>query len=402
MIGSGELVSRVRGLGVTVVAGVPCSYLTPVIDRAISDPAVRYVRVTQEGEAVALAAGAWLGGGLGCAITQNSGLGNMVNPITSLLHAARIPALLVVTWRGRPGEPDEPQHRLMGAITRDLLTLIGVEHELLTADPRLLAEAFNRARASLKRRSLPWAFVLEQGTVSGGDLREPEPVRPTARLHHHGRAAPRPPSRVAALERLLATIPGEAAVVSATGKTSRELFTIGDRPQHFYLVGAMGSAATVGLGLALHTSRPVVVVDGDGAVLMRLGGLASVAAAAPPGLVHVVLDNGVHDSTGGQRTLSATVDLPAVAAACGYAEVHACADLDDLEAATRAALRGGGPSLLHLRTATGSVPGLGRPTVTPAEVARRFRAFVTSPPATSPREGTPGTPAPGLDAAVAP
>jgi phosphonopyruvate decarboxylase len=141
----------------------------------------------------------------------------------------------------------------------------------------------------------------------------------------------------------------------------------------------MGSAATVGLGVALHTSRPVVVLDGDGAALMRLGSLATVAAHGSTGLTHVVLDNGAHDSTGGQRTLSASADLAAVAAACGYAQVHACSEVDDLAVALQRSLAGPGPSFIHLPIRPGSMSGLGRPRVTPVEVARRFRAFATAP-----------------------
>lgn len=378
MIAAADLVLGLNELGVTCVAGVPCSYLTPVINRVISDPAVRYLTVTQEGEAAAIAAGAWLGGGLGCVISQNSGLGNMVNPLTSLLSTARIPALLLVTWRGRPGEPDEPQHELMGRITEDLLELCEVEHSVLSGAPHLLPTELGRAREMLSRQFGSYAFVLPDGTVAPEPLQEREPAAQHARPVHRSPQGPAP-TRFQVLERLLEQLPDQAAVISTTGKTSRELFTLADREQHFYLVGAMGSAATVGLGLALHSSRPVVVVDGDGALLMRLGSLATLGAHAPGNLVHVVLDNGVHDSTGGQRTLAAVVDFPAVAAACGYAEVHSCGSLDHLGEALRPCLKSSGPSLIHVRTLPGSPPKLGRPNMTPVEVSRRFRDFVTAP-----------------------
>jgi phosphonopyruvate decarboxylase len=378
VIDAAALLAGLTGLGVTVVAGVPCSYLTPLINRAIGDPAVRYLSVTQEGEAASVAAGAWLGGGLGCAISQNSGLGNMVNPLTSLLLPARIPAIALVTWRGRPGERDEPQHELMGRITAGLLSLIEVEADLVPADPALLPGALERCRGSLARRSLPWAFILPKGTLVEEPLMETAPDARAATMRRYGTAGARP-ARAAALERILAELPDSAAVVSTTGHTSRELYTLADRPQHFYLVGAMGSAATVGLGVALHTPRPVVVLDGDGAALMRLGSLATVAAHGPAGLTHVVLDNGAHDSTGGQRTLSASADLVAVAAACGYAQVHACGEVDDLAVALRRSLASPGPSFIHLPIRPGSMSGLGRPRVTPVEVARRFRAFAAAP-----------------------
>lgn len=376
MISGADLLSGLTAGGVTTVTGVPCSLLTPVINRAISDPTVRYVAATQEGEAAAIAAGAWLGGGLGCAFAQNSGLGNMVNPLTSLFHVARIPAVLVVTWRGQPGTRDEPQHELMGHITTRLLELMEVSWAPVPAEPGELAAALDRCWALLERRHLPHALVLAAGTVHPEPLREDAPAGRAAAVRRHAAALPLP-TRTQALERLLAELPADAAVVSTTGKTSRELYELADREQHLYVVGAMGSAPAIGLGVALHTARPVVVVDGDGAVLMRMGSLAAVAVHGPPNLVHVVLDNGVHDSTGGQRTLSAAVDLPAVAAACGYARVESCSRLTDFASAIGAALRARGPSLVHLRIEPGSPPQLSRPGIGPPEVARRFRAFVT-------------------------
>lgn len=381
MIGAAELVTRLLGLGVSDVSGVPCSYLTPVINQVIADRRVSYLPVSQEGEAISIAAGCWLGGGLGCAIAQNSGLGNMVGPLTSLLYPARIPAVLVVTWRGQPGRPDEAQHTLMGQITPALLELLSVGHALLPDGAEDLTAVFDRARTHLQVQSRPWTFVLAQDTVAPEPLVQPDPVQRIGVLHRPtGLAGPQygRPSRQAALEQILATVPDRAAIVSTTGWTSRELFSLADRPQHFYLVGAMGSAATVGLGVALHTDRPVVVIDGDGALLMRLGSLAAVGAAAPPGYIHVVLDNGRHDSTGGQYSLSPYVDLPGIAAACGYAQVHACGDLAGFSAALDAGLAGGGPSLIHLRIRPGRMNVLGRPTIGPADVARRFREFVTA------------------------
>ncbi|MEU3529476.1 phosphonopyruvate decarboxylase [Streptomyces sp. NPDC038707] len=382
MIAAAGMVAELTGLGVTTVAGVPCSYLTPLINRVISDPQVRYLTVTQEGEAAAIAAGAWLGGGLGCAITQNSGLGNMTNPLTSLLHPARIPAVVITTWRGRPGEKDEPQHHLMGRITGDLLDLCDLEWSMVPGTTDELRHAFAACRTSLRQRELPYGFLLPQHILADEPLDEAAPARGTGQVIRHAgpRPSAAPPTRFAALERLLGELPEAAAVVSTTGKTSRELYTLDDRDQHFYMVGAMGSALTVGLGVALHTPRPLVVVDGDGSALMRLGSLATVGAHGPGNLVHLVLDNGVHDSTGGQRTLSSVVDLPAVAAACGYRTVHACASLDDLSAALSTTLAADGPTLVHLPIRPGSLDGLGRPKVTPAEVARRFRGFVTTPP----------------------
>jgi len=378
MISAGALMGELTRHGVTTVTGVPCSFLTPIINRAIVDPEVRYLAATSEGEAAAIAAGASLGGGLGCVISQNSGLGNMVNPLTSLLQTARIPALLLVTWRGEPGRPDEPQHALMGEITRPLLDLMDIESAVLSADPDALAGTIERAFAAMAVSSRPYAIVVPKGTVAPEPLAEPPLPARTPTLTRYPAVLTERPTRFEALERIRLELPPDAALVTTTGKTSRELFTLADRDEHFYLVGAMGSACSVGLGVSLETPRPVVVVDGDGAILMRLGSLATVAAHGGDNLVHIVLDNGVHDSTGGQRTLSGPVDLAAVAAACGYAQVHGCDGLDSLSTALANALNGPGPSLVHLPIRLGSLPELGRPTIPPDEVAARFRSFVVS------------------------
>ncbi|MGC5011109.1 phosphonopyruvate decarboxylase [Streptosporangium sp. DT93] len=377
MIDARTLLGELTARGVSDVTGVPCSYLTPLINRVASDPAVGYLPATHEGEAVAVATGCWLAGVTAAVIAQNSGLGNMVNPLTSLNRPCAVPIPLVVTWRGEPGRPDEPQHGLMGAITPALLELLGIGHSVVPADPAGLTACLDAGWTAMRRERSPYAFVLREGVVAPEALDERIPPAPRVPgIVRHGRNGP-VPGRAAALEHLLGVLPDTAAVVSTTGKTSRELHTLADRPQHFYMVGAMGSAAAVGLGVARHADRPVVVVDGDGAALMRLGTLATVAAHPTPNLTHVLLDNGVHDSTGGQRSLASQVDFPAMAAACGYAQVHDCDDLVGFVDALKAAQADGGPAFVYLRIRPGSMSGLGRPDVHPSDVARRFRDFVT-------------------------
>ena len=378
MIAPGDLLAELAARGVREVTGVPCSHLTPLINRVASDPAVGYLRATHEGEALALAAGAWLAGTTCCVIAQNSGLGNMVNPLVSLIHPARIPVPLVVTWRGEPGRPDEPQHELQGAITGDLLDLVELTHSVVPAARDGLAPCLDAGWRAMSGRGLPHAFVLRAGVLAAEPLTEPPPADPfRPPVEDLGQPGAPTPTRSEALGRLLEVLPAEAGVVATTGKTGRELFTLADRPPHFYLVGAMGSASAVGLGASRHTRRPLVVLDGDGAALMRLGSLATVAAYGGPGLVHVLLDNQVHDSTGGQLSLAAQVDLPAVAAACGYRRVVRAHDLGGLAAAVTDGVQGTGPSFVYLRIAAGSLSDLGRPDLHPADVARRFRDFLT-------------------------
>jgi phosphonopyruvate decarboxylase len=378
MIEADDFLVPARARGFDFYTGVPCSFLTPIINRVIGDPAIEYVGATSEGEAVAIAAGAWLAGRRTVVICQNSGLGNAVNPLTSLSFPFRIPTLLIVTWRGQPGLADEPQHELMGEITGALLDTLRIPHRGFPTTEGAVAEALALAEVEMDRTSLPFAFVMEKDSVrdDGLDQRAPGPRRPGAHqdLRAHG---PRP-SRAAVLERFLAVVADAAAVIATTGKCGRELFTLADRPQHLYQVGSMGCAGPMGLGVALNTRRPVVVLDGDGAALMKLGAMATIGAWAPRNLVHVVLDNGVHDSTGGQATVSASVDFAGVALACGYATGTLCDDLAGFEQAFTTTSGLPGPHLVHVRIAPGSMARLGRPTVKPPEVARRFQRFLAS------------------------
>jgi phosphonopyruvate decarboxylase len=376
-----------RDAGFDFYTGVPCSLLTPLINRVAGDPSLRYVPAASEGEAVAIAAGAWLAGRRTAVMIQNSGLGNAVNPLTSLNYPFRIPTLLVVTWRGGPGVQDEPQHVLMGRVTPDLLDVIQVPHRRFPDRDADVAPALDAAVAAMDETGLPFAFIMEKGDVAAETLGA-EPVMagaPGALADLRVGAAWS--SRYAILERVLAAVPVTAALIATTGKTGRELFTIADRPQHLYQVGSMGCAAPMGLGVALHAARPVVVLDGDGAVLMKMGSLATIGATGPGNLIHVVLDNATYDSTGGQPTTAPAVDFAAVALGCGYRKAFLADDPNGVAGALRQALAEAGPHLVHVRIAPGSLAGLGRPTIPPDEVARRFQAFLAG-------DGTAGKGAP--------
>ncbi|HWK35229.1 phosphonopyruvate decarboxylase [Sphingomonas sp.] len=378
MITADQFMDAASAAGFDFYTGVPCSYLTPLINGVLSNRALRYVGAASEGEAVAIAAGAWLAGRRTVTMCQNSGLGNMVNPLTSLNAPFRIPTLLVTTWRGRPGEPDEPQHVVMGEITHDLLSLMRIPHRAFPNDAAAIAPALAEAAGAMDAGSLPFAFVMAKGDVADTALDQPARALPGPgrRADHRTRRAR--PARAAVLERFLALTDDATAVIATTGKAGRELFTLADRDQHLYQVGSMGGASGMALGVALNTPRRVVVIDGDGAALMKLGTLATIGAEAPVNLIHLLLDNGVHDSTGGQATVSASVDFAGVALACGYRYAAACDDLAGFDRAWRDAATIGGPAMIHMRIAPGSMATLGRPTVSPDVVARRFRAFLAA------------------------
>ena len=304
--------------GFDFYTGVPCSFLTPIINRVISDTGLDYVGAASEGEAVAIAAGAWLAGRGTVVMCQNSGLGNAINPLTSLNHPFQIPTLLIVTWRGGPGIEDEPQHQLMGPITPSLLDVIQVPHSAFPSSDNEITGALADAAAAMKSSNLPYAMIMEKGAVRDDGIETASVELPPAGVLSDFSTGGDVPGRVAAMERLLELAPDRAALIATTGFTGRELFTVSDRKQHLYQVGSMGCAAGMGLGVAVNSDRPVIVLDGDGAALMKLGTLATIGAYAPKNLIHIVFDNGAYESTGGQPTVSPTVDFAGAALACAF------------------------------------------------------------------------------------
>lgn len=369
--------------GVRFITGTPCSYLKPLINAAIDDERFLFRDAVNEGDAVAMAAGAALTGERPLVMFQNSGLGNAVNALTSLCYPFRVPVLLVVTHRAEPGgEPDEPQHEQMGRITPALLDTMEIAWTRFPTEAAATATALDQALAHMAATGRPYAFVMSKDAVAPQALRARPPAaapgtrvldfRETLSLDPAQR-----PSRTEALQAVRAARRSDEVLVATTGYTGRELYALGDDPWNLYMVGSMGSAGAFGLGLALRApGRPVTVIEGDGALLMRLGNLATLGAYAPAGLVHVVLDNEAHDSTGGQATVSRGVAFAAIAQACGYRRVVSTDNLPELAAAL-ALPRGDGPVFIHVRIRTGAPDKLPRPKVTPAEVFRRLQAWLT-------------------------
>ncbi len=379
MIPASAFIEPLRALGYSQYSGVPCSYLKPFINYVISDRGLNYVGAASEGEAVGISMGAYLGGRKTVTMCQNSGLGNMVNPLTSLNYPFRIPTLLITTWRGEPGRPDEPQHVLMGQITHRLLETMQIPWLPFPSDEAAIAPVMAQAERSMKERQLPFALVMSEGSVADHEL-SPQPSPSDAGARASGQfklAEDQRMIRTEALQAILEALNGDEAIIATTGKTGRELFTIADRPNHLYVVGGMGTASAIGLGLAqAKPGQPVVVIDGDGAALMKLGSLATVGCYQPANFLHVLLDNESHDSTGGQRTASSVVRFADIATAANYRQAIAADDPVEVAAAVRQLRTTAGPSLLHIKVRPGSPKNLGRPTVKPHEVKERFMQFL--------------------------
>ena len=382
--------------GVRLGAGVPCSYFTPLVNYMTVDPDLDYLSAASEGEAVAIAAGMTTAGKPAFALMQNSGLGNAVNPITSMLYIYQMPVTLLVSHRGQPGRPDEPQHELMGQITEELASLCGMRTHVLSP------EHFEETLAAAQRDQVPAVWICRKGTLEGGPKAPPLSfdVESTARTPNNtGRFRPTLAREqalshiVPLLNRNLERDPQEpaAAVVATTGKLSRELHELDDRDfsrrNRFYMVGSMGCALGFGMGIArAQPTRPVIVLDGDGALLMKLGSLATVGFAKPKNLHHVVFDNGAHDSTGGQPTPSPALDFAALSIASGYRFAETADEGPAFAEALERHLQMDGPTLLRMMITTGARKDLGRPKLAPRDAYRRFAAFLRSEPWSGPLE----------------
>lgn len=367
------LMEALEGEGVDFYTGVPDSQLKPLCNALMARYGIsaKHRIAANEGNAVALAAGEFLATGRpACVYMQNSGLGNVVNPVCSLTHPKvyAIPMIFVVGWRGEPGVKDEPQHVYQGEITLRTLELLGIEYVVLdkaTTEQDFLAR-FGAITPAL-REGRTVAVVVRKGALEGGAGEgKKEPFGGEA---GEGEALPQ---REESIEALVRALPKEAMIVSSTGKISRELFEVRERlgqdhSRDFLTVGSMGHGSSIAMRIAeRRPERPILCLDGDGAALMHLGAMALIPASGAP-LIHVVLDNGAHETVGGMPTVAGRLDLAGAALALGYASAADVSSVAELQKAVAAALAGPRPAFIRMRVALGARADLGRPTRTPLQ-----------------------------------
>lgn len=373
MLNCQAVFEALRERGITYYTGVPdsllkdfCSFVTDHTDER------NHVIAANEGGAVALAAGYHLATGrVGLVYMQNSGQGNAVNPLVSLADPKvyGIPMLLVIGWRGEPGRPDEPQHVKQGEVTLPMLDALGIRYEVLPDTLDAAAACIERGLIHTQEHKTPFALVVKKGTFSKYKLqRQEENVYPL--------------SREQAIRQIADSLGECDVVVSTTGMPSRELFEhrvnsgVGTG-RDFFTVGSMGHASMIALTIAeSRPDRRIYCLDGDGALIMHMGAMAIIGTRRPANYRHIVLNNGAHDSVGGQPTAAFGVDIPAIAAACGYAHALRATSREELERCLQDAAELDGPLLLEVRVARGSRPDLGRPTTTPMENKQRFMEFI--------------------------
>ncbi|MBP5302935.1 MAG: phosphonopyruvate decarboxylase [Bacteroidales bacterium] len=360
--------------GIDFFTGVPdsllknlCAYIT---DHADSD---HHIIAANEGGAMGLAAGHYLATGRIAAVyLQNSGEGNIINPLASLTdpEVYGIPVLLIIGWRGEPGVHDEPQHIKQGKVTTALLDVMGVGYAVLSKDSSEAEVQMEKAVEIMRSTGNSYALVVEKDTFESY----------TQATQNDGTLFPM--SREEAVRAVAAVAGKDAVIVSTTGMISRELFeyraSMGQsHEQDFLTVGSMGHASQIALGIALEKpERRIWCFDGDGAAIMHMGSLAIVAGKAPKNYIHVVFNNGAHDSVGGQPTVGWKIDLPAVAKALGYKAAFSVTDQSGLETALGDAVRLEGPVFIEIKVRKGNRKDLGRPTTTPVQNKTALMDFI--------------------------
>lgn len=374
MIAPQDFIAALGAADIRFVTGVPDSLLKDVCAAITSRfPPERHVIAANEGAAVGMAIGHYLASRRPALVyMQNSGLGNAVNPLASLADPAvyGIPMVLMVGWRGELQEgrqlKDEPQHVTQGRITPDQLEVLGIPCRIVDAATDIDACVRQQAALALAQ-SRPVAILVRKGSFARFELADDG-------------ADAALPSRENALAAVVARLPADLPVVSTTGMLSRELFELRKAAQaghqrDFLTVGGMGHAVSIASGIALTLpGRRVACLDGDGAMLMHLGALTESARRA--GLLHIVFNNGAHDSVGGQPTLARELDLAAIAERCGYGLVLRADSLDATGAAVDAMLAHGGAAMLEIRCRRGARADLSRPDRSPAQNKADFMDFL--------------------------
>ena len=366
-------VNKLKEHDIDFYAGVPdsllkniCAYITDNL------PAEQNIIAANEGGAMGIAAGYHLATGkVPVVYMQNSGEGNIINPLASLTdkEVYNIPVLLVIGWRGRPGVKDEPQHVKQGKVTTGLLNVMGINYAILPKDEVEAAKQIKIAVDYMKATNECYALVIEKDTFDSYKLQNVEINNLTM-------------TREEAIQKVAASIEDTACIVSTTGMISRELFEARTawnqgHERDFLTVGSMGHASQIALGIALQKpERKVYCFDGDGASLMHMGNMAITASMNCKNYVHVVFNNGAHDSVGGQPTVGLKIDLCGVAKAVGYKATYSVDTMEQLETVLTEVKNAEGSVLLQVCVKKGNRKDLGRPTTTPVQNKEALMEFL--------------------------
>lgn len=373
MISAGYFYCKLIENGTDFFAGVPdsllksfCAYLT---DNA---PPNSNIIAANEGCATGLAAGYYFSTGkIPLIYMQNSGIGNAVNPLLSLADkdVYSVPMMIVIGWRGQPGVHDEPQHVKQGKVTCDLLDAMKIPYAIMAETDGELNNQISEAYEYIKKNNAQYALIVRTGTFEEYKLKNNISVEAEF-------------SREEAIEVIINAIPKNAAIISTTGMASRELFELREKNKQghktdFLTVGSMGHSNQIALSIALQKpERKIVCLDGDGAAIMHMGGMTTIGNRRPHNYIHIVLNNGAHDSVGGQPTVARNIDLCAIAKADGYEKTVQVKTLNALKETLNEKSTYSKLTFIEVYCKKGARKDLGRPTTTPVQNKETFMEFL--------------------------
>ena len=358
-------------------SGVPDSLLKNICAYIADNKDEKHnIIAANEGAAIGLAAGHYLATGeIPVVYMQNSGEGNIINPLASLTdkEVYNIPVLLLIGWRGEPGVHDEPQHVKQGKVTIPLLDVMGIKNVVMSKSEVDFTKQLDNALVYMRKTNEAFALVIEKDTFESYSLKLKESF-----------VSPLSMTRESAIQTVVDSISKKDVIVSTTGMISRELFEyrVQKNESHqsdFLTVGSMGHASQIALGIALETpERNVYCFDGDGAIIMHMGSMAIIGDKSPRNFIHVVFNNGSHDSVGGQPTVGLKIDIPAIAKAVGYKAVFSADCEEGLNIALEEIGKEVGPVLLEIKVRKGNRKDLGRPSTTPLQNKLAFMTFLNN------------------------
>ena len=366
MINVEEFVNYLKDINIDFFTGVPDSQLSSFADYIEEN--CGNIIAANEGNALAIASGYNLStGNIPLVYLQNSGLGNIVNPVTSLTHSEvySIPIVYLVGWRGQPGIHDEPQHIKQGAITLDLLDMLDIEYTIITKETKFdeLVEVFENNFVDQLNNGNSVAVVVSKGSFEDYKIKKENRNILT---------------REEAIQTIVDFLSDDDMVVSTTGKSSRELFEYREELKQghgndFLTVGSMGHSSSIALGVALNNSnKKIFCFDGDGAILMHMGSLALIGSMKPNNFYHVMFNNSAHESVGGLPTIMSDIHIDEIVLACGYKKVYNASNIDELKSVLPQFIEDTGPIFLNIDVNLESRKDLGRPTTTPIENKNEF------------------------------
>lgn len=344
--------------------GVPDSLLKEICGYITDNTTARdHIIAANEGNAIGIAVGYHLATGkIPLVYMQNSGIGNAVNPLLSLVDEKiySIPVLMVIGWRGEPGVTDEPQHLKQGEVTPDLFKAMKIPYDILSTNESEVDLQIKKAIRYLQENNAPYAILIKSGTFEKYPMRERIQVPYTL-------------YREDAIKIIVKQLVGDEVIISTTGKTSRELFEFRaalnqSHDNDFLTVGSMGHSSQIALGIALQKpKRKIICIDGDGALLMHMGGLSTIGNLAPANFLHIVINNGAHESVGGQPTVGFIINIPKIALANNYRKAFSVENGSELIEALSKVSDDDGPILIEIKVNLGSRKDLGRPTIKPVD-----------------------------------